>query len=145
MKKFLLTLMLIIVCWGSSKSMVVHAAVVDLGPPTTQETTTTEESTFLEDEDEDFTKGLVPDVDAEGFWKHLYNKFLSGLSGFQQIIALILVGIFCIETLLAGASFISKNGKVLYFIIAMVVTALMIVCDIYAIPITGAFSNWIRS
>ena len=109
MKKFLLTLMLIIVCWGSSKSMVVHAAVVDLGPPTTQETTTTEESTFLEDEDEDFTKGLVPDVDAEGFWKHLYNKFLSGLSGFQQIVALILVGIFCIETLLAGASFISKN------------------------------------
>lgn len=148
MKKFILGAVIFLVaflCTGKV-SMAKENAVVDLGPPVTTTEEGVESSSGLADTSEtDITKGLLPDVDTDSFFQRLYKKIRSMLSGTQMVVATILVALFCIETILVIAAAIGNKQKAPWYLIAMGLTALMFVCNLYAVQITSAFASWFMS
>ena len=157
MKKLIFTLALaILLVAGYSRTSYAKSnnAVVDLSVTTEAETTeeVTGENPSSDDipayipEDEDVIGGdLLPDVDADSFFEKIYNKMFSALSGVQKIVAVILLGCFAIATIMVVISCFGQKSKVPWYLFAMLIIALMLVCDIYAVPITSAFTKWFVS
>ena len=120
--------------------------VVDLGPPVTTTEEATEYPGDLSDTSEtDITADLLPKVNTDSFFQRLYKKLRSMLTGTQMVVAVILVAFFCIETVLVIAAACGNKQKVPWFLVAMGLTALMFVFNLYAVQITSAFASWFMS
>ena len=148
MKRFILGAVIFLVaflCTGKV-SMAKENAVVDLGPPVTTTEEGVDSSSGLADTSEtDITAGLLPDVNTDSFFQRLYKKIRSMLTGTQMIVAIVLIALFCIETVLVIVAAIGNKQKVPWFLVAMGLTALMFVCNLYAVQITSAFASWFMS
>lgn len=148
MKRFILGAVIFLVaflCTGKV-SMAKENAVVDLGPPVTTTEEGVESSSGLADTSEtDITAGLLPDVNTDSFFQRLYKKIRSMLTGTQMIVAIVLIALFCIETVLVIVAAIGNKQKVPWFLVAMGLIALMFVCNLYAVQITSAFASWFMS
>jgi hypothetical protein len=133
-----------------SEAKTVNNDVVDLDVNTTTESTA-KESNGSDSEDlknwaeteTEFGKDLISnDVTVEGFFERVYNKFTSALNGLQIVVAVILVMFFAIETVMVVVSCLGQKNRVPWYLLALLITAMMFICDIYAFPIMNAFRTW---
>lgn len=120
---------------------------------TTQETTeattqaTTEQSTEAANDLEgmEFVDHMLPQVTPENFFARLYHKLFQACNAAQRVIGVILIIFFAWATVMVVVSFFGQKGKVAWYLLTMLVIAIMFVCDVYAVQIIYTFKNWFMS
>jgi hypothetical protein len=157
MKKFVLTLALavfVLLGYGSvTEAKEISNDVVDLGVNTTTEAVTdNSQNSSGEDLKEWATSETVfgddlvtTNVTVDGFFSRIYNKLSSALSGVQMVVAVILIMFFVIDTVMVVVSCFGQKNRVPWYLLAMLIVAIMFVCDIYAVTIVNAFKVWFIS
>ena len=89
---------------------------------------------------------IYPKVDSENFFQRTYRKLLEGTSFFQRIVAIIIGICFIICLMMIPVTIVSGNkGRVVIFIIGMVICLFCLVADLFAIPIMNQFTEWFSS
>ena len=88
---------------------------------------------------------IYPKVDAENFFQRTYRKLLEGTNFYQRVIAILLVVCFVTCAFMTVVSLVGQKGRVIYFVIGMLICAICFVADLYAIPIMNAFNAWFNS
>lgn len=119
-----------------------------------EETDTTTESTNSDNPSSDIEDGVMggdykfgddlvsSDEDIGGFFQRLYTKLLEGLNGFQVIVIIILSILWVCCLIMLAVSVFSNPKKVLWYLLSLLILAVIIVCVYYAVPILDAFRSW---
>lgn len=124
--------------------------VVDMSETTTESTTEEEklevtEDSALKDLNPEYGENFIPSVDADSFFKRVYNKTYEGVTVLQKVIAIIMIAFFAIATLMLVISFFGQRQKVPWYLLSMLIIAIMFVADLYAPQIIAGFMEWFKS
>lgn len=87
---------------------------------------------------------ILPDVDKVGFFNHLMNKLGVTLSGFQTVVAVLLMFLFVAFAFAVVICCFGQKNKIPWFLLAMIICLLMFFAVIYAKDIMAAFLDWIK-
>jgi uncharacterized membrane protein YraQ (UPF0718 family) len=146
------------------------SAVVDLSESTTTETaigggetasanssstTSSSSSVFTIDQSglkdtsnsEEYTFGdsLYNKVDEKSFFQRIYDKTYEGVTVVQKVVSYILFGCFIICILMTGISLLGDKKRVAWYLLGMLICAILIIADLYAVDIVNSFSTWFFS
>jgi hypothetical protein len=84
-------------------------------------------------------------VDETSFFQRIYDKTFEGVSVLQKVVAGILFGCFILCIVMAGISLIADKKRVAWYLIGMLICALLIMADLYAVDLINGFSSWYLS
>jgi len=96
-------------------------------------------------DDWEFGDEILPEVEPEGFFEHVYNKVWEATTGIQKVIGVLLIILFVIAVFMVVVSCFGNKARVIWYVLTMLLIAICFVCDVYAAQIIAAFTNWFTS
>lgn len=126
--------------------------VIDSGGDTVTEdatTTSNEGSSFVSEYQENsdldsiiHDDGTVEKVDSDSFFDKIYSKLFEGASATQNIAKIIVLIFLVIAVIASVVAWFTNRGKVLWYIIGILICLIAFVLIYYAPEILIAFKNW---
>lgn len=92
--------------------------------------------------DWEFGDDILPEVEAEGFFEHVYNKLWVATTGFQKIVCIFAVIFMLISLVMILVSSIGNRARLPWYLLSFLISAIVFTCSLYAPQIMSAFNNW---
>lgn len=92
--------------------------------------------------DWEFGDDILPEVETEGFFEHVYNKLWVATTGFQKIVCIFAVIFMLISLVMILVSSIGNRARLPWYLLSFLISAIVFTCSLYAPQIMSAFNNW---
>ncbi len=96
-------------------------------------------------DDYEFGDEVLPEVDTEGFFQHVYNKMWVATTGLQKIVCVISIMFFLASLLMVLVSSLGDKRHLGWYLFSLLISCLVFIGALYAPQIVAAFSNWFVS
>lgn len=93
-------------------------------------------------EDYEFGDEVLPEVDTEGFFQHVYNKLWIATTGLQKVLCVISIMFFLASLLMVMISCLGDKRHLGWYLFSLLISCLVFIGALYAPQIVAAFSNW---
>ena len=93
-------------------------------------------------DDWEFGDDILPEVETEGFFQHVYNKLWQATTGFQKVVCIFAVIFMLISLVMILVSSIGNRARLPWYLLSFLISAIVFTCSLYAPQIMSAFNNW---
>ncbi len=94
------------------------------------------------DDDWELGDDVLPEVDEESFFEHVYNKLWAATTALQKFVCVIAIIFFIMALVMVLVSALGNRAKLPWYLFSALLSAIIFTCSLYAPQIVSAFNNW---
>lgn len=95
------------------------------------------------DEDWEMGESVLPKVDEDNFFEKIYGKLWGATTALQKVVCVFSVIFMLFSLVMVLVSSLGNRSKLPWYLLSLMICALVFTCAVYAPEIMAAFNSWI--